>query len=237
MPLTWECNSSEIFLTFIQKPVPCLKGKDRWRLKPPKLCLNFSPCQSFRQLARLVLWLPVAFFWACIEISSLNGKVQSEWPTPADLILPQTSPPPGIRQSRASERAGQLLSAPQCLRTEQAQKRRSAQSGLVCDGWTTGWMGPHCSDLHFRTSTWRCLSSNLTILLTLSLSFYSGCVLSPSVLVSMLASKKTFECLIKRGCVWEGETDRGSWVPWDSGSVFCLQKDGDLFFFPPYFVF
>lgn len=62
--------------------------------------------------------------------------------------------------------------------------------------------------------------------------FIQGCVLSPSVLVSMLASKKTFECLIKRGCVWEGETDRGSWVPWDGGSVFCLQKDGDLFFSP-----
>lgn len=237
MPLTWECNSSEIFLTFIQKPVPCLKGKDRWRLKPPKLCLNFSPCQSFRQLARLVLWLPVAFFWACIEISSLNGKVQSEWPTPADLILPQTSPPPGIRQSRASERAGQLLSAPQCLRTEQAQKRRSAQSGLVCDGWTTGWMGPHCSDLHFRTSTWRCLSSNLTILLTLSLSFYSGLCFVSFSSGEHARIKENFWVFDKKGvCVRRRDRQR---IMSPLGQWECLLSAERWWsiFFPPYFVF
>lgn len=29
----------------------------------------------------------------------MNGKVQSQWPTLADLILPSTIPPPGVRQS------------------------------------------------------------------------------------------------------------------------------------------
>lgn len=117
----------------------------------------------------------------------INGKVQSEWPTLADLTLSSPSRPPGVRQSLCPSGPVSVCSAvPQDraqsrqrrgrggeVKHERRRKSKDGLSDLICKGWTTGWMGPSVLNSVFQKTYLEMPNFKSDfLLLAVSLSFY-----------------------------------------------------------------